>query len=255
MSFAFSEEDKWFIEDFFRHDFTVKEVLVFLPHLKRTAVYRARGRFLLYGQIDTPKEVDRRGRPRKLTAAAMDAVLEVYALASDYYLDEVAEYLLFYWDIEVSEATLARRLAEQDWTWKVQQRIAAQRDPVKRSNWQEELATYRADQLVFVDESNVSGKTAWRRHGWSPKGTPAEDVRLKRRGSRWSLLPALSVEGPLPQPLIIQGSVTAEVFEAWIELAVLPQVAPYPAPRSIIVMDNCRAHRKEVSSILTLLCD
>ena len=61
------------------------------------------------------------------------------------------------------------------------------------------------------------------------------------------MLPALSINSYLEEPCLIEGSTIVDVFEAFIEKAVLPQCERYPRRRSVLVMDNCRTHRREVS--------
>ena len=71
-------------------------------------------------------------------------------------------------------------------------------------------------------------------------------IRAKRRSTRWSVLPALSVDGFLPGlECVIEGSVTAHVFESWLRTYLLPAMNAYPAPRSVLVMDNCSTHRRD----------
>lgn len=42
---------------------------------------------------------------------------------------------------------------------------------------------------------------------------PCFDTQLLRRDNRVSVLPAMTIDGYLPDPLIIQGAVTMELFE------------------------------------------
>ncbi|KAF4546858.1 Hypothetical protein D9617_149g089120 [Elsinoe fawcettii] len=243
-----SEQDRSALVDFFRDGIRPKDVFSFLPELKprRSSVYRAWQNFQAYGQLDVLKEVDRRGRPRLLSPAAIEDMLDLLASKCDFLQDELAEYCKIYWSVDISQQSISRYLSSERWSLKVKQHAHVARDEFKRSAWREEIKGYFMDQLVFVDESCVNGRTFWRRYGWSPVGTPAIDIRLKMKGTRWSLLPALSMDGPIANPLVIQGSVTAEVFEEWLEVALLPQMNPFPAPRSVVVMDNCSTHRKEV---------
>jgi transposase len=53
------------------------------------------------------------------------------------------------------------------------------------------------------------------------------------------VLPALTWKGYLAGTLIRQGSITAEVFEEWLEFTVLPQLEA----GTILVLDNASIHR------------
>ena len=63
-----------------------------------------------------------------------------------------------------------------------------------------------------MDESAVNERTLLRKYGFVPRGLPAINVQLLRRSTRWSILPALAITGYLNGTLIIQGSVTGNIF-------------------------------------------
>jgi transposase len=59
---------------------------------------------------------------------------------------------------------------------------------------------------------------------------------------RFSVLPAISLRDGIIHCKIIEGSFCAETFAQFIE-SLLDDMQPYPAPNSVIVMDNCRIHK------------
>jgi DDE superfamily endonuclease len=59
---------------------------------------------------------------------------------------------------------------------------------------------------------------------------------------RFSVLPALSLNDGILHCDIVEGSFDTKLFYRFIE-RVLDQMQPYPAPNSVIVMDNCRIHK------------
>jgi hypothetical protein len=91
---------------------------------------------------------------------------------------------------------------------------------------------------VELDESACAPRTGDRKYGWSPKGHPCVDVQRLKRTMRWSVLPAITIDGYLQDALIIQGSVTQDLFEDWLRHKVLPQVRP----GQIVVIDNASIH-------------
>jgi DDE superfamily endonuclease len=122
---------------------------------------------------------------------------------------------------------------------------AAQRNPELRADWMRKLASYTADQLIFVDESATNERTGHRKCGWAPVGiTPHED-RVFQRSKRWSVLPAYTVDGFMIWD-IEHGSFTQELFEDFIEFRLLPLCNPFPGVRSIIIMDNAPIHHSDV---------
>jgi transposase len=58
---------------------------------------------------------------------------------------------------------------------------------------------------------------------------------------RYSVLPALSLDGVLAVT-IVQGSVNGDIFEGFIE-ELLGYMEPFPAPNSVLVMDNASIHK------------
>lgn len=126
------------------------------------------------------------------------------------------------------------------------------------------MAGYNANELIFIDESSVDKRTAGRRGGWSKRGRRACSSVPFVRGTRYvsqsfhsaamsksshssmfrySVLPALSLDGILYLQAV-QGSFTKALFTDFIRgLLASNKVAPFPNPNSVIVMDNCRIHK------------
>lgn len=94
---------------------------------------------------------------------------------------------------------------------------------------------------MCVDESAACERTGWRKFGWSLRGAPCFTSAPVKRSERWSILPAITINGYLDGTLIIQGSITAEIFMNWLESTVLPQLEI----GMILVMDNASIHRVE----------
>ena len=59
--------------------------------------------------------------------------------------------------------------------------------------------------------------------------------------NRYSILPAISMEGIL-ECMIVEGSYTTDLFTIFIK-DLLEKMQPYPAPNSVIIMDNCAIHK------------
>jgi hypothetical protein len=65
-------------------------------------------------------------------------------------------------------------------------KAAIERDEVKRTKYLCEVGQYRADQLVFVDESSFDKRTTHRNYGWSLRGERATKRCHFIRGRRYS---------------------------------------------------------------------
>jgi hypothetical protein len=142
--------------------------------------------------------------------------------APTYYLDEIRHWILMNYKIWISESTICRTINRREFTQKVTQRVASQRNEGKRLQYYLDLAAFTKDQLVYIDESAANKRTLLRKYGFTLRGLPAIDVQLLRRSTRWSILPALTVAGYLNGTLIVQGSVTGDIFIRWLREVVLP---------------------------------
>ena len=60
--------------------------------------------------------------------------------------------------------------------------------------------------------------------------------------SRYSVLPALSLEEGVLHCAIVEGAFDTASFYTFIEHT-LDHMQPFPAPNSVIVMDNCCIHK------------
>ena len=98
-----------------------------------------------------------------------------------------------------------------------------------------------------MDKSAANERTLLRKYGFTPRGLPAINIQLLRRSTHWSILPALTITGYLNRTLIVQGSVTGNIFIRWLREVVPPQCTPFLGPRLVIVIDNCRTHHVAVS--------
>lgn len=161
------------------------------------------------------------------------------------YLDEIQAWLLQQHNIEAHISTISRTLKRINWTSKVKRRVAAQRNQELRSAWIERLSDFKAQQLVFIDESSSDERTGRRRNGWAPKGCPIFVEEELKRSPRWSILPAYTIGGYIAT-VLFQGSINKERFEDFIIDYVLPRCTPFPGRNSVLIMDNCSIHRSEV---------
>jgi hypothetical protein len=59
---------------------------------------------------------------------------------------------------------------------------------------------------------------------------------------RFSVLPALSLLNGIIHCDIVEGSFDTNAFYDFVS-KLLDYMEPYPAPNSVIVMDNCRIHK------------
>lgn len=128
---------------------------------------------------------------------------------------------------------------------------AKEQDPELCAAWFRKLANYRAEQLIFLDESGINTKLGRRTHGWGPKGQVLRAPVKSGRAENLSLLPAFTIDGYIVMA-VYRGGVNAELYEDFIRYQVLRKCTPWPGLRSVIVMDNCKIHHETVCSMLNM---
>ena len=178
------------------------------------------------------------GRPRRITTAAKNALLEYQRRKPWAYQDELAVFLEEEWGICVSQPTGCRLLKENGISRKKGQRVGNTQSQVLRDDWQAFMVDVKAEQLVFLDESIFKQQTGWRCMAYAPIGQPARWCDDLTRGATWSISPAYTVDGYLPCTSIREGYFNQETFLDWVQNDLLPHCNPYPGPRSIIYLDN-----------------
>ena len=74
---------------------------------------------------------------------------------------------------------------------------------------------YNADQLIFIDEPSKDERTLTRLYGYSSINTRAKKSVVFIRGKRYTILPALSLEGFITVN-IMEGSCDKERFQTFV---------------------------------------
>jgi transposase len=117
-------------------------------------------------------------------------------------------------------------------------RSAAERDEFLRAAWRVMVAgALDPRRLLFVDECGTHTSLA-PVYGYAPRG---ERLRLslpRNRGKNTTVLASMSLEGMGPS-LAVEGSTTAEAFEAYLERVLLPELEE----GQVVVMDRLPAHK------------
>ena len=154
------------------------------------------------------------------------------------------DWLLDEYGLYCCRSTVYAYLQRAKWSRKVVSKHAAEQSQVLRDAWQRDTRLWRADQIVAIDESAANERTGDRKRGWAPSGRAAVAPYSAIRTERWSILPALTVDGYLAYD-IEQGSFTQELVDNFICDQVLPHCNRWPNPRSILIMDNASIHKSE----------
>ena len=185
-----------------------------------------------------PPAFNRIGRPRALTNAEEQWILDYLDDQPTAYMDELALGIWDEYQVDLNPSTVLRVLQRHGWSRKVAKEIAKQRSAKARAVWRQKQELWQMNKLCCVDKSACNERTGARKRGWSPIGSEVAILKFLSKTERWSVLPALTVNGYLPEPLIIQGSIDKEVFRWWLVNCVIP----YLLPECIIIMDNASCH-------------
>jgi transposase len=106
-----------------------------------------------------------------------------------------------------------------------------------RRDWRECAQTLPARRIVVIDESSTH-LDMLSNFARAPRGQRAYVRQRRNWGKNITLLAGLNLEG-ISTSMVIEGSVTTPVFEAFIEQVLLPTLQP----GDIVVLDNLAAHK------------
>ena len=195
---------------------------------------------LRYWGVPYPPSSVVQGRPSTLRQAHIDGLADYLHGHPQAYLDEMMGFLFDEYCVTASQWTVYRALKKLRWSRKVAtKRAKEQSEPLRRTFRARVGHLYQADQIVAIDESACNERTGDRKYGWSAINTPVELVYSMKRSERWSLLPAMTVDGYLAFTMY-QGAITSDILEDFLEHSVLPYCTP---GYSVLVMDNASIHR------------
>jgi transposase len=117
-----------------------------------------------------------------------------------------------------------------------------ERNEEDREDFKRNIAVhYRPEQLVFADESHFNRLTLRRPYAWAKRGDRASRHEFQFRGSKYSILPALSLDGILHLE-VVENAVTGASFRRFVE-GLLPRMNKWPLPNSVLVVDNASIHK------------
>jgi transposase len=115
---------------------------------------------------------------------------------------------------------------------------ASERDEFLRAAWRALVGgSLDARRFVFVDEMGTNTSLCVL-YGWARRGHRAYFRVPRNRGANVTLLSSMTHSGMGPS-LAVEGPTTREVFEAYLEKILAPELLP----GQIVVMDNLSSHK------------
>ena len=154
--------------------------------------------------------------------------------------------------VAVSNATICRTLRYMGCTRQAMHQVALQQSDAARAKFMAEISIYDPSMLVWLDESGCDRRHTIRKYGYSLRGMPMSDRRILVRGTRYSVIPIISLQG-IHDCYITDGTVNGEKFTKFVRTYLLPVLLPFNwrNPRSVVIMDNASIHH--VDAITTLV--
>lgn len=203
----------------------------------------------------------KRGPKRKRGALAVEAVAEAHWLFlrdhlmhvdCQLYIEEMSTLVEGQFNNGgYTPAQIRDCLKRHGFTSKVMELHAREQNAAVRASYRHLLrpphlgGNIEARQLCFVDETNMSVGMARRKYGWAYHGQPA----IKRvngsngKAQSHTEICSFSLRG-FETCDAVDGGNNAETFLAILEHSILPRMQPYPADRSVLVVDNSGVHSR-----------
>ena len=95
------------------------------------------------------------------------------------------------------------------------QKASKERSELLRSDFILKISDFNPEQLIFIDETAKDEQSLSRAYGYSTINMKAKKSVVFIRGTRYTILPALTLDGFIAAE-IIEGSCTKELFQTFI---------------------------------------
>ena len=207
----------------------------------------------MFYQVGDVKPRTRRNGPMRLLGDFEQLILLRLILDKPgIYLHELQTEFFQMFGVSVSVSTICRTLRRMECTRQAMHHVALQRSDTIRAKFMANISKYDPSMFVWLDESGFDRRQTIRKYAYSMRGIPLEDHRILVRGTRYSAIPIMSLEG-IHDVYITQDTVNGDKFTEFISNNLLPILLPfnYVNPRSIVIMDNASIHHvEEVRSLI-----
>ena len=194
----------------------------------------------LNAQVMCPKK---NTLPSKLTEVVELLIMQLVLQYVGITLTEIRKEVHYMSGVDLSVSTICQFLRKHNFSRQRIRLIASQRDEVLRQVYANEVLMYKADMIIFVDETGTDARDKIRKYGYGVRGKPPVAQKLLVRGQHFSSIAIMSTAGVLDFQ-VVTGSVTGDVFEQFVQYSILPHLMPFNGTNqhSIVVMDNASIH-------------
>lgn len=189
---------------------------------------------------------------RKISEPVQLFIIHLLLRRPGVYLCEIVSEVQANFQLEITESAVCKFIKKMNFTRQKLVNYAMQRDDSLRQQFRDDVALYRTNNLIFVDETGTKKTDAVRKFGYSLRGHPVKAQKLFVRGEHVTAIAAISMRG-LEALKIVRGSVDGDVFYNFVCKDLLTKLQPFDGSNdnSVLVMDNCSIHHtSEVESAL-----
>ena len=193
------------------------------------------------GRVDLSKDADSRVEMRILACQGELYVLGLILDSPTLFLGEIVQLIKHDLGYDVSASTVCRLLKRHGLTCKKIRQVAKQRCASLRGNFMAHTLLFNSECLVWIDETGTDKRAHIRKYGYALRGVTPVYHRILSRGNRYNAIAAMSSTEILAVE-VKTGSVNGEIFFDFLRGELFPRMQPFPAPNSVLLMDNCSIH-------------
>ena len=183
---------------------SIDTIVALSGHCERTVHYVLKT-FQVHNQVNN-LFIQPRSCKRILDCNDLNYIESILLAEPALFLDEIQNKLCIAWDIEVLISIISQTLHQLTLTHKAVAKKAMERNGHLHATWQVAMVQYDPHQIVCIDEARVDDHTNIHRHGWAPIGQACMCRTSFLWGKKYSILPALSLDGIIALD-IFKGSV------------------------------------------------
>lgn len=192
--------------------------------------------------IRDPHDYEQRGRRRLLNNNDRQFMEGIIDENPSLFLDEIREKLYSAHGKMPSKSTIHLELRSRLLISLKKAAVSNVRKNIwAKLQWMHEHMNIPSHFMVFTDESAICGRDLLRVRQRAKIGMRTSRNVPKIHRTRFSLLPAISYRGILALS-VVEGLIKRKRFERFLEFNLLPRMNQYPAPNSILVLDNASIH-------------
>jgi transposase len=189
---------------------TMSEILDIVRFSRRT-FYRVKERYRRFNTVAKAQAIGK-GRPRKAMPGDIRYLIRLAHHKPTLFLDEYQSRLDRYRLLVLSMTTIHRELRRAGLSIKRVQKLASERDPIKRADFIRRIAQYPASYIIALDEVSKDDRTyAWL-WGRSERGTHVEVSQPFVRKRRFSMLAGMVLDEGIVAAQVVEGSFNRDLF-------------------------------------------